>query len=98
MRGTASAPERRLLPSARGDAPAGLPNVGGTALNLKPARKFKPALNLKPALHHRASNRGGQRVRHPRFLRFAALVSSIAVLIPAQLLSTQPAGAAGDSS
>ena len=37
-------------------------------------------------------------MRHPRFLRFAALVSSIAVLIPAQLLSTQPAGAAGDSS
>ena len=37
-------------------------------------------------------------MRHPRLLRVAALFSSIAVLVPAQLLTAEPAGAGGDSS
>jgi xylan 1,4-beta-xylosidase len=37
-------------------------------------------------------------MRHPRLLRFAAVASSIAVLVPTQLLTARPAGAAGDTS
>jgi len=68
---------------------------------LKPIVHLKPALNfalkLKPTLN-RPSVRQGERVRHPRLLRFAALVSAVAVLIPTQLMGAAPAGAAGDTS
>ena len=37
-------------------------------------------------------------MRHPRLLRFAALASAVAMLVPAQLLTAKAAGAAGDTS
>ena len=37
-------------------------------------------------------------MRHPRVLRLAAMISSLAVLAPVQLLTARPAGAAGDTS
>ena len=37
-------------------------------------------------------------MRRPRRLRFAALVTSVAVLVPAQLLTAKSSGAAGDTS
>ena len=37
-------------------------------------------------------------MRHPRLLRFAAVFSAVAVLIPTQLMGAAPAGAAGDTS